>query len=178
MKIAAGLFALIALCGCFQEGVFAFLRSPPDEALLPGDYRLDQSMYSYVSLKKDGYSDLSGSLTIRSDGTFSLARIPDCCIYGEYGFFGGYFDGSGTWKVKKNSSVFDIEFHFVHTKRDGPVTVKQPQLFADVSFHLTKGKERYGLAAPLFDGEFRYAYFEKKANKTPEPTAPSGRGSS
>ncbi len=162
MRFAALALLILTLCGCFREGFFSFVRSPPDESLLPGDYRLAEAAYSHASLQQNGYSDLSATVMIRADGTFSIMRIPDCCVYGEFGFFGGYFDASGTWKVKRSSSVYEVEFHFERIHREGRADIKQPQLFSAVSFHLTKGKRRYGLAAPLFDGDFQYAYFEKK----------------
>ena len=155
---------LCTLCSCSRfEGAFSFLREPPKtEQRLPGTYVLDASLYSYSSLKKEGYSDLSATIRLRLDGTFSATRIPDCCVYGEYGYFGGYFDGSGTWSVVQHESVFDVRFQFAQLRRNGATDIKQPTVFRECSFTITKGKPSYGLAAPLFDGEFKYAYFQKK----------------
>src|SRR2546429_1709332 len=60
--------------------LFRSLREPPKTERLPGTYVLDASLYSYSSLKNEGYSDLSAAIALRPDGTFSATRIPDCCV--------------------------------------------------------------------------------------------------
>ncbi len=164
MHRAAWISVLICvLCSCSRfEGAFSFLREPPKHERLPGSYVLDPAVYSYASLKRQGYADLSATITLKPDGTFTANRIPDCCIYGEYGYFGGYFEGSGRWSLVKHDSVFDVRFEFVQLRREGATDINQPKLFRERSFTITKGDPSYGLAAPLFDGEFQYAYFRKK----------------
>lgn len=157
------LVTLLALCSCGIEGQLAFLHDPPIPERLPGTYVLDPRKYSYSALTADGYADLSAALLLKSDGTFTATRIPDCCIYIQRGNFGGYFDGEGTWAVEKKSAVFDVRLRFSNMRRQGSTTQKQPQALETAAFTLTRGSPSYGLAAPLFDGgEFIYAYFEKK----------------
>jgi hypothetical protein len=140
--------------------MFSFLREPPRIDRLPGVYVLDHDVYSYSSLKGEGYSELSGTITLRADGTFSIARIPDCCVFGDYGFFGGYFDGAGKWSVEKSSSVFNVRLTFLDKHRTGLTGSKLPTEPSSIAMTITKGQS-YGLAVPLFDGEFQYAYYRK-----------------
>ncbi len=156
-----------ALSGCGGvEGLVEFLHEPPQLERLPGKYFLDPKKYSYSSLKVAGYSDLSATLTLNADGSFSVTRLPDCCIYGESGFFGGYFEGSGTWKTDKRSEVFDLRLNFSTLRHVGPTRASQPTPFTSMSLTITKGTPHYGLAAPLFEGgDFVYAYFRKKSRE-------------
>lgn len=156
--LAAGL--LMLACARF-EGAFSFLREPPVIEKIPGAYTIDPQPYSSAMLKKQGYSDLSSTLTLHPDGTFAVSRLADCCVYGEYGYFGGYFNGSGTWSVEKSQSVYDVRFKFRKLAREGLNDIKQPALPSEMDFTLTKDNSDYGLAAPLFDGEYRYVYFKK-----------------
>ena len=158
------LMALLGFCGCSRfEGMFSFLRDPPKIDRLPGVYALDRDVYSYSSLKSEGYTELSGTITLRADGTFSIAQIPDCCVFGEYGFFGGYFDGAGKWSVEKSSSVYNVRLEFAQKHRTGPSSTKLPVEPSSFPITITKG-ESYGLAFPLFDGEFQFAYYRKGGN--------------
>lgn len=164
MRRAACVLAVsLSVMACSRfEGAFSFLREQPDLAKIPGVYTLDTQAYSFASLKEQGYTDLSSTLTLLSDGTFSVSRLADCCVYGEHGYFGGYFNGSGTWSVAKDQSVYDVRLRFKSLKREGLSDIKQPERPGEASFTLTKDASDYGLAAPLFDGEFRYVYFKRK----------------
>lgn len=151
---------LMLSCARF-EGAFSFLREPPVIERIPGVYTIHPRLYSRAMLKKKGYSDLSSTLTLHPDGTFAVSRLVDCCVYAEYDYFGGYFNGSGTWSVEKSQSVYDVRFKFKKLTREGSSDIKQPKLTDEMSFTLTKDSGDYGLAAPLFDGEYRYVYFKK-----------------
>jgi len=128
---------------------------------LVGTYELDPQSYSFASLQREGYSDTGTTITLNRDRTFTIARVPDCCVYGQYGYFGGYFTGSGDWSVEKSASVYQLQLQFRNLSRQEVATRKQPQFSKQIAFTLTKGSESYGLAAPLFDGEFQYAYFKR-----------------
>jgi hypothetical protein len=156
----------LSACGRF-EGALSFLRESPDIGLLPGTYALDPKMYSFASLQREGYSDSGATITLRRDRTFTMTRVPDCCVYGQYGYFGGYFEGAGDWSVEKSASVYQVRLRFRDIRRSEVERKDQPQLFKEVAFTLTKASPGYGIAAPLFDGEFQYAYFHrKKANNS------------
>lgn len=55
----------------------------------------------------------------------------------------------------------DVRFRFKKLAREGAADIKQPELSDEMSLALTKDSGDYGLAAPLFDGEYRYVYFKK-----------------
>lgn len=167
-RILTLLVAAVIMTGCGGvEGLIEFLHEPPDVDRLPGSYVLDPRRYSHSSLKTAGYDDLSATLRLRADGTFSFARIPDCCLFGESGFFGGYFAGSGKWKVEKSSAVFVLRLSFGRLERNGSaLPTKQTPGAAELN--LTKGSPDYGLAAPLFDGgDFVYVYFRRMPENPP-----------
>lgn len=162
IRIALGLSMAIALCACGRfEGALSFLRESPQLELLPGTYVLDPQSYSFASLRREGYSDTDATITLRGDRTFTIARVPDCCVYGQFGYFGGYFEGEGDWSVEKSASVYQVRLRFRELRREEVAQRKQPQLFKDVAFTLTKRPSEYGFAAPLFDGEYQYAYFRR-----------------
>ena len=164
-SIAALLFtAVLSLSACARfEGAFSFLREPPDAALIPGVYELDTAMYSAAALRKRAYDDQTATVELRPDLSFTLKRMPDCCVYGEDGSFGGYFDGKGVWSVQKQESVYVVQLDFKTLKRAGPTRAGLPKHDDRMEFILTKDPVKYGLAAGLFDGEFWFAYFRKKA---------------
>jgi hypothetical protein len=161
LRVACVLAVSLLSSSCARfEGTFSFLREQPKIEKIPGVYALDPKAYSFASLKDQGYTDVSGTVTLYADGSFKINRLADCCVYGEYGSFGGYFEGAGTWSVEKSQSVFEVRLKFKDLKRDGITSMKQPELKNEAAFILTKNSCSYGLAAPLFDGEFRYVYFK------------------
>lgn len=157
----AAVFSLASGCGNF-EGALSFLREAPDTKLIPGVYELDPAMYSGAALKKRGYDDLSATVELRPDLSFTVKRMPDCCVYGQDGSFGGYFDGAGVWSVEKSESVYQVRLDFKTLKRTGRTNAELPRHYDKMEFVLTKDPVKYGLAAGLFDGEYWFAYFRKK----------------
>ena len=74
LRIACVLAASLLSSSCARfEGTFSFLREQPKMEKIPGVYALDPKVYSYGMLKDQGYSDMSGNLTLHVDGTFTVS---------------------------------------------------------------------------------------------------------
>ena len=68
-----------------------------------------------ADMARQGYQDKSATITLYSDNTFSIARIPDAWIGGIKP--SGYDTFSGTWSIQKNDSRQD-EIIFIIRKLD------------------------------------------------------------
>ncbi|HEY5892111.1 MAG TPA: hypothetical protein VIT91_02665 [Chthoniobacterales bacterium] len=101
------LAGMLTGCGRF-EGAFRFLREPPTKDAVPGVFVLDRSSYSDSMLRAMGYADLSVRVDLNADGTFGIARMPDCWLTDLGDPKGGYDSCCGTWSIDQSQAVYAV----------------------------------------------------------------------
>lgn len=148
---------LLSACGRF-EGAFTFLRETPKQEILPGKYLLQSRSAVLLS----GYVDLSGSITLNADGSMEMSNVPDCFLFGDREYSGGYFSGKGTWQVRPDYSVYQVRLRFGSLARREVEKKTLPKHLDEIGVTITRDGDAYGLAVPLFDGDFSYVYLSKK----------------
>jgi hypothetical protein len=157
------IFLLFPLCAAFSacgrfEGAFTFLRESPKQEVLLGTYVIQRGS----SVLPSAYTDLTGSITLNADGGLVISNVPDCFIFGDREYFGGYYSGQGTWKVRPDHSVYQVRLRLGSMTRREFEKKALPQRADDIGVMIAKDGDTYALAVPLFDGDFSYVYLSKK----------------
>lgn len=149
--------AVLPACGRF-EGAFTFLRESPKQEVLPGTYLIQ----SGASVLPSAYTDLTGTMTLNADGSLVISNVPDCFIFGDREYFGGYYSGQGTWQVRTDHSVYQIRLRLGSMTRREVEKKTLPQRSDVIGVTIANDGDAYALAVPLFDGNFSYVYLSKK----------------
>lgn len=91
-----------------------------------------------------GYKISTHTLTLREDGTFDLINMPDWWLNDFGDSRRGFYSGSGTWEVGKDSQgywIIELQFNSL----SGPISNRQP------SFFIGQEKSIYYLYAVIGD---------------------------
>jgi len=140
--LAAGIVALVTrspgrssmvFFGVLSVGVLGFvwicfssdpyIRNPVARESVTGTYIITDSASREV-LRRLGYRDFSGSVTLKPDGTFSGLRIPFCCVCGkaeeEDKSKVDYCDLKARWKLTTgDNGITTVEFSDIAVLRSG-----------------------------------------------------------
>ncbi len=163
------LFVLLSVAGC-RYNLWGYLREKPAATEIVGRYQLDLDK-SQERLRRMGYRVFTGQIILSSDGTFTAADLPACCVHGwdesTYPFSGGYYSLSGTWKIDKSSDIYIVALTLSTAKMtEPPVTSDASLLKVDrkapggLQLHLIEGKPLL-LGFLIFNGDFDDILFSR-----------------
>ena len=164
------LFVLLGAASC-RYNSFGYLQQEPAPLEIVGTYRLDLDR-SQERLRRMGYTNFAGQITLRSDGRFTASDLPACCVHGwdesTWPFSGGHYRLAGTWTVVKSSAVYVVELTSSDaTMTEPPVTadpnvLKDRQALSGIRLYLIRG-EPLLLGFPIFSGDFDNIVFSRTA---------------
>jgi hypothetical protein len=163
------LFAFFCFAAC-RYNPSGYLQEEPSASELVGSYNLDLNK-SQERLRRMGYRNFTGQITLNSDGSFTAADIPACCVHGydesAYPFSGGHYSLSGTWKVAKSSAVYVVSLTLSATKMIEPPAATDPDVLkvdrkapAALELNLIEGHP-LSLGFTIFNGDFDDIEFSK-----------------
>jgi len=170
-KVAVGTCIGLVVGVCVVAGLLTqespYLHSPVTSESIDGTYRLN-----YVPrIRRMGYSNFAGEITLNPEGNFTATNIPACCIHGwdeiTYPFSGGYYTMSGTWQVNKVSDDYVVQLHLSTAQISGQPTEQARAVFREsraapqtLDVHLMKGRP-LALGFSIFNGDFDDILFTK-----------------
>jgi hypothetical protein len=163
------LLVLLCVAAC-RYNLAGYLQEAPAATEIVGNYHLDLDK-SQDRLRRMGYKNFTGQITLGSDGSFTATNLPACCVHGwdesTYPFSGGHYSLSGTWKIAKSSAVYVVSLTLsVATMTEPPVISDASVLKEDrkapgeLQLHLIKGNPLL-LGFSIFNGDFDDVVFSK-----------------
>jgi hypothetical protein len=146
-----------------------YLLEEPAAADVIGCYHLDLGQ-SQQRLRRMGYKNFTGEITLTSDGSVTATNLPACCVHGwdesSYPCSGGHYSLSGTWKTTKSSAVYVVRLKLSAAHMNEPpattnaTVLKDRNAPAELEVHLIKGSP-LSLGFPIFNGDFDDVVFSK-----------------
>jgi hypothetical protein len=169
MAVGTGIGLVVVVCvvaGLLTQGS-PYLHSPVTSESIDGTYRVN----SEPRLRRMGYSNFAGEVTLNPEGNFTATNIPACYIHGRdetiYPFSGGYYTLSGTWRVNKVSDDYVVQLHLSTAQISGQPAEQARAVFREsrtapqtLDVHLMKGRP-LALGFSIFNGDFDDILFTK-----------------
>lgn len=171
VRVLLALLALLCTASC-RYNAWGHLQEEPSVSEVVGTYHLDLDQ-SQERLRRMGYTNFAGQITLGADGSFSASDLPACCVHGwdesAYPFSGGHYRLAGTWKIAKSSAVYVVELTLsATTMTEPPVTTDPGVLKVDrqapskIELYLLEGRPLL-LGFPIFNGDFDDIVFSQAA---------------
>ena len=144
--------SLMASChpeGCYGPRSFGYNTKGVAVSNLFGTYTFDGVNASV--LDRNGFTNRSGSIQLKSDMTFVCSEIP--CIMNTPKR-GVYFSTAGKWRIVQNAAIWEVELYDVDfTTMAG---------YAALSFPILGESPPHGLELAINHGEGYWIRFQRK----------------